>query len=884
MKAEVRALFHELADLSPVQRQQVFSERQIGSALRAEVESLLEFDSTNGQSLADCVSGAAGEALGSAGEPSYCGPYRLIRLLGSGGMGAVFLAERTDGEIDQNVAVKLVGSQSHRPVRPDRFLKERQFLASLHHPSIVHVIDAGHTADGRPYLVMEYVDGIPIDVYARELTVRDCLTLFLRVCDGVSHAHHRLIIHRDLKPTNILVDVSGQPKLLDFGIAKLLDQTGDPTQTVERLLTPNYASPEQLRGASQTIATDVYSLGAVLYKLLTGRSPHESDTNTSQAFEVIAGTRKIPLASRLNPRLSTDIDYILQKALRHEPEERYPSVEAFANDIRAFLESRPVQARSGNAWYRTRRFLRRYRVPVAAAIITIAGLSLGLYIANQQRIIAQRRFVLVRQLASKLFDIDVQVAQLQGGSKTRQFIVDTSLEYLRRLTSDARMDPDLALEVATAFMRVARVQGVNISPNLGQTDQAEQTELKAQALINSVLALKPANRMALFRSAQVAHDRMILAGDRHNDEEALKFAQESEERLDKYLKTGKLDAKSDGGEAQQVIITQMNVANRYLLADQFDQAIRLSRRAIDIARATNWPAQAGAALMTVALAHRAQGNLDEALHAIRESVRMLEPPAGTPGTGRLASFSLALVREGQILGEDNAVSIGRSTEAAEFLERAFDISERFAQQDPKDFRSRLRLFTAGTKLADILRHTQPRRALEIYDQVLLRLAEVQGNAGSRSNEVRTLVASSYPLQQLGRSVEARQRLDAAFERLRQLKLYPVEEIKPGSEAAEAVRALGDYEAKNGNLQRAIELYQKLLAGIEIAKPKLETSLAGTLDMSNTYSEAAVLHRKAGQLDRAAMLETRRLQLWRGWDRRLPRNAFVLRQLEAAGLR
>lgn len=275
MNSEVRNLFHELVDLSPGERERLLAERRIGPELRAEVESLLSFDSTDVQCLTQCVSSAAGEVLQSEDGPevSACGPYRLLRLLGSGGMGDVYLAERIDGEIQQKVAIKLLGAGGHRPVSRDRFLKERQFLASLNHPSIVHVIDAGHTTGGRPYLVMEYVEGVPIDVYAAAIEPRDRLTLFLRVCDGVSHAHQRLIIHRDLKPSNILVDASGQPKLLDFGIAKLMDETGDATRTIERVLTPNYASPEQLRGTTQTTATDVYSMGAVPYKMLTGRSP-----------------------------------------------------------------------------------------------------------------------------------------------------------------------------------------------------------------------------------------------------------------------------------------------------------------------------------------------------------------------------------------------------------------------------------------------------------------------------------------------------------------------------------------------------------------------------------------------------------------------------------
>jgi serine/threonine protein kinase len=207
---------------------------------------------------------------GDAEKLSHCGPYRLVRLLGSGGMGEVYLAERSDGEIQQKVAVKVLRAGANRHAWCDRFLKERQLLASLNHPSIARVIDAGHSAGGQPYLVMEYVDGLPIDVYADGRDLRDQLMLLLRVCDRVSHAHRQLIIHRDLKPSNILVDASGQPKLLDFGIAKMLDETGDATRTVERLLTPNYASPEQINGANQTTATDVYSLGACFIQAVNG--------------------------------------------------------------------------------------------------------------------------------------------------------------------------------------------------------------------------------------------------------------------------------------------------------------------------------------------------------------------------------------------------------------------------------------------------------------------------------------------------------------------------------------------------------------------------------------------------------------------------------------
>jgi Serine/threonine protein kinase len=879
MDEVVRLLFRELADCPPEERESVFRDRQIAPDLRAEVESLLNFDSEGEHGLTDCVSSVAAEALSSHEElrVSQCGPYRLVRLLGAGGMGSVYLAERSDGEIQQQVAVKLLHARSNRPAWRDRFLKERQLLATLNHPSIARVVDAGHAVEGQPYLVMEYVDGVPIDVYAEGKDLREQLMLFLRVCEGVSDAHRHLIIHRDLKPSNILVDAAGQPKLLDFGIAKLLDETGDATQTVERLLTPNYASPEQLRGTNQTTATDVYSLGALLYKVLTGRSPHESDTQSSQAMEVITGAKRIPAPSQLNPKLPKDIDYILRKALRAEPEERYISVEAFGNDVRAFLDEQPVQARSGDAWYRSRKFLRRNWLPVAAAMVTIAGLSLGLYIANREGAIAQRRFVQVRQLANKLFDIDVQARNLPGSTKVRQLIVDTSLAYLQRLAADVHGDPELALEVGNAYMRVARVQGVPISPNLGQMDQAEQNLRIAERFVHSVLVSQPANRTALLRAAQIAHDRMILArlNGGHNDE-ALALARQAAGWLEKFHA-----GKSDKPEASAVLNTYLNVADQYASARQFDDALRLCSRAIDLCRDFDSRAYHGNFLWASAHAFRELGVLDEALRDARESVSLLDPGPENVEQGPNMNFAQALTWEGRILGEDNAISLDRPEEASKILERAFNIADRFVHQDTKDQNSRGRVAVAGLALANILSHTDSLHALKIFDHTFGHMGEVGNNSSFRRFEVSALAGSSYPLRRLGRYAEARERLDAAFERLRQQKLYPAEKIRLGSETEVAVRALADNEADGGNLPGAIELYRKLVEQIQAEKPAPETSLSDAVWISNIYRRQAALHRQAGQADLASILEARSRDLWRQWNDRLPRNAFVRRQLEAA---
>ncbi|MEP6536893.1 MAG: serine/threonine-protein kinase [Bryobacteraceae bacterium] len=874
MNHEVRLLFHEILDLSPRDRERIFRDRHIGPELRAEVESLLSFDSTAAGSLGDLVASAADDLLNSEGlDFGYCGPYRLVRLLGSGGMGAVYMAERTDGEIQQKVAVKLLRGDGHRAVWRERFLRERQLLASLNHPSIVHVIDAGHMEDGKPYLVMEYVEGVPIDVYAAGISVRERLELFVRMCDGVSHAHRRLIIHRDLKPSNILVDSSGRPKLLDFGIARLLDETSDATQTLERLLTPNYASPEQLAGTAQTTATDVYSLGAVLYKLLVGMAPREKVAETPNA--------EVTAPSSVNSDVPKDIDFIVRKALRTEPEERYLSVDELAGDIRAALGWRPVKARSGDLGYRLRRFLRRYWVPLTAAALVMVSLALGLYVANRERAIAERRFVDVRQLANKLFDIDAQVMQFPGSAKTRQLIVDTSLDYLRRVTANVHMDSTLALELGGAYMRVARVQGVNISANLGQTDQAEQNERRAEALIDSVLATEPGNPAALLRSAQISHDRMILAGDGNRNDEALRFAQKAEGRLDQYLKIANPTGASDRNDSQQAIIGYINVANRYRIANRYDDTLRACRRAIDLAHATNWPHQAGAAMMVVAFAHRENGDLDEALKAVQEAVRILEPEPGEGRTSRRLTYALALSREGQILGEDDAISLGRSREAVDCLQRSFQIGDDIARRDAIDFQSNFNTYATESRLAAIIRHKDPSRALQMYDDGLVRLGRTKDHAAYRRNQATALTASVYPLLQLGNRVEARKRLDLVFDLLGQLKSYPAKQIEPGSAADRALRARASFEMADGNVQRASEIYKDLLQRILAANPRPETNLQDALDLSNIYRAAAPVYRQAGNAGEARTLEARRLEIWQGWTAKFPGRSFLLRQLGAA---
>jgi serine/threonine-protein kinase len=393
MQAEIETLFHALADLSPAEREEEFAKRCTPPDVRAEVEAMLSFDSGPDHSLTESVADAAQTTLHSVAETQVatrCGPYLLIRLLGRGGMGSVYLAERADGEVNQRVAVKLLSYGADDPAFRERFLRERQILATLNHAGIARLVDAGHIPTGQPYLVMEYVDGMPIDEYAGGLDLRAKLKLFLEVCDAVSYAHRNLVIHRDLKPSNILVDRDGRPKLLDFGIAKILDPSHSASQertmTAVQALTPQYASPEQVRGEPITTATDVYSLGAVLYKLLTSRYPYEFPVHTASAVEhTVCEMQPAP------PRVSADLDTILLMALRKEPARRYLSVQQFAEDIDRAISDRPVRARPDTMRYRTAKFIRRHRFGVAGASLAVAALIAAVGIAAHEASLAERQ-------------------------------------------------------------------------------------------------------------------------------------------------------------------------------------------------------------------------------------------------------------------------------------------------------------------------------------------------------------------------------------------------------------------------------------------------------------------------------------------------------------
>ncbi|HTY56594.1 MAG TPA: serine/threonine-protein kinase, partial [Candidatus Binataceae bacterium] len=493
MNGEVEELFHELADLSVEQRERYFQQRRVRDDLRSEVEALLHFDTTPDDSLTEQVASSAEQLLdANAGLANLrCGPYELLRVLGQGGMATVYLARRADGEVEQYVAVKLIRYERSEASFRARFLRERQILALLNHPAIAHLLDAGRASNGQPYLAMEYIDGSPIDAYASKLDLRSKLDLFRQVCDAVSYAHRNLVVHRDLKPSNILVDGDGHPKLLDFGIAKLLDSALSPEQdrttTMFQPLTPQYASPEQVRGETITTTTDVYSLGVVLYKLLTGRLPYEFPILTPAAVDhTICTVEPAP------PGVSRDLDNIILTALRKEPARRYPSVQHFSDDIQRTLTNRPVSARPDTLAYRVSKFIRRNHIALAAAGLVVIALVTGSAIAIRQARIAQQRFEDVRTLAHTfVFDLHDEVAKLEGSTRVREMMVTTGLQYLDDLAKNSGDDLKLQAEIASGYMKIGDAQGYPTKPNLGRPADAVSSYRKAGEIYKRMAAADP---------------------------------------------------------------------------------------------------------------------------------------------------------------------------------------------------------------------------------------------------------------------------------------------------------------------------------------------------------------------------------------------------------
>jgi tetratricopeptide (TPR) repeat protein/predicted Ser/Thr protein kinase len=848
----VEGLFFSAVDLPHSEQEQFLDHACFGDTeLRAEVESLLQSDRKNGASISAAVETEAALLIDSPFPGERLGAYRVLREIGRGGMGAVYLAARDDDQYRKNVAIKVVKRGMDTDAVLTRFRYERQILANLDHPYIAHVLDGGSTADGRPFFVMEYVQGRPVTEFSRQaaLDVDARCRLFLRICEAVAHAHRNLVIHRDLKPGNILVAADGTPRLLDFGVAKLLGghvESRGTTLLTEQRFTPDYASPEQVRGLPMTTATDVYSLGAVLYELLAERRPHQITGYATAEVERAVCNTEIIRPSAWVRNLDADLDNIVLMAMRKEPDRRYASVDQFAEDIRRYLDGRPIAAREDSFGYSARKLLGRHRWEVAAGAVVFASLvtatvtsetqvrraeahrieavqqkahalaesrraeiarqaeAIQRDIADQQRDEAERQRARAERRVSDLvdlanrtlFDVHTAIESLPGGVGARRKIIETTLDYLARLEKEDGQDERIRVVLSEAYYKIGMIQGDGYGPSLEDFDGARVSFHKAKALLAPLYHATSGDPDLMLRWISVEAglaDLVYRAGRREEAAKALLRLLPIAHRL------GVLRP-SDLASARQEALLQWRLADVLHYQDA-EQGLEHANREIALLHGliARFPGDAslkqelGVGLGMAAGTLMRMGELERAAELysqsiqLREQLRIADPNNVALQRGLLVTYG----NYAGILGVPFFPNLGQLEEARAACIKSLTLARQLAGADPQDVTARIDVAASLTRLGSI--DPKPGAASESLAQLqeAIDLLEPVMKTNQKSSNVAGKLAlareyAGYRLENLGRPREAE-------EQYRQ-SLAETEPFADSGDASMIVQAIADEEA------------------------------------------------------------------------------------------
>ena len=745
-------LFERAAALSPNERERFLADQCGGSgSLLAEIRALLEADDLAAQNrawdhsaLENEAAHQAGGAAASVGES--VGPYRLVELIGTGGMGKVYRALRSDSEYDQNVAIKRIKAGFDGEQIVARFRAERQILANLEHPNIARLLDGGTDSKGMPYLVMEFIDGMPPLDYcqANSLPTRARLVLFREICSAVHYAHQRMVVHRDLKPGNILVTPQGVPKLLDFGIAKVLApavSSGTAAETEPYMMTARYCSPEQVRAEPITTASDVYSLGVILYELLTAVSPYRNCAGSSyETIQAVCNEEPRPPSS-VSSEIGRDLDTIILKALRKNPAERYSSVDRLSEDIQRYLNGRPVLARRDTFTYVASKFVTRHKVSTAAAGLVLCGLVVSFVAVTRAQARAERRFNEVRELAhSVIFDYHDAIELLPGSTAVRERLVKDALKYLDSLSKDVE-SADLQREMVDAFVRISNVQGDSYHGNLGKNKGALESARKGADAAEKLLRMDGSAIAKRSASAAFAVEGTLLysAGDLHTAEGRLQRAVNLDEDnvraqptdIDSLVSlTTNLRKLADlyGGNGMQNLGDSTKAMSLYQRAK--DIALQLSARFPQSVRARK---ESYHALIAIAGTEQSSGHADEAAADLRKAVALIQIDSDANGNDAPAQMELAnaSAQLGQML-----LNARKASEALPYFTKSSNAIAHLSKTDPQNALYRRSLAVVETQLAAALRAAGDPQAALPHSQKALKLAEALSEASPSSREYR----------------------------------------------------------------------------------------------------------------------------------------------------
>lgn len=848
---QIEALFVQAVEC-PAAERPTFLDQVCGGDedLRRELESLLACDAPE-QELMDVPIVSAADLMGDSSVDlagKRVGPYRLVRLLGHGGMGSVYLGVRDDDQYKKQVAIKLLKRGMDTDFMLSRFRQERQILANLEYPFIARLLDGGATEDGLPYLVMEYVDGVPITKYCagKDLTIPERLRLFQLVCEAVQHAHQNLVVHRDIKPSNILTTKEGIPKLLDFGIAKVIDPASSMGVTLTRpefrMLTPDYASPEQVKCLPISTASDIYSLGTVLYELLTGQRPHRFESGSvtdleraicevdpekpslavAQNSEHSPGVRK-----QLSRQLAGDLDNIILAAMRKEPQRRYASAAEFSEDLRRHMEALPILAQEDRWTYRAAKFIRRHRLGVLVATLFVATLIGGIVATTVQARRAERRFQLVRGLAnSMLFEIHNEVQQLPGSTKARASMIQTVLRYLDNLAKDAGQDSGLQIEIAKAYRRIAAIERHPFHANLGQTASARAHYQKALSML-TVLSSQAETRAAateerigvsielgdieqaagnleaakaLFRSAAAPVDSVALSPN---------------SQMYVYLRLGDI-------EAQEGVAA--TAAEHFRKGLEHAQAWLESTGSIDARRDLQ------AAYRRLANAARESGDLFTCRDNLRKAQEVIQ------GTIRQTNRNVEDRRNlwtthvvlADVLGGPDDLNMGDYAAAIAHYRAAAALSEEMVAEDRHDVRVRRDLAISYRRLGRMLFEDAPAQALQYHVKALEVVESLRAmdpaNIDFRRDVAEVNLGLATLLRKAGRNGDAMAKLTHALELQQSIEAMAPSRIWVVRYITQIHTEIGNTAMATGNRPMALNSYHEALQAAERLLKRAPTSL------------------------------------------------------------
>lgn len=896
---QIREVFHAVVELRAEERSAYLDQTCPDLTLRKEVESLLRFHEEAGSLMEEpALKISADPAKKPEQDPwlgNYIGQYQIIDRIGQGGMGTVYRAIRIDEQYLKQVAIKLIrpGFASDHYLR--RFKNERQIMASLDHRNIARLLDGGTTKDGLPYFVMEYIEGKRLDEYcdAHNLSTKERLKLFLEMCSAVQYAHSRLVVHRDLKPGNVLVTEEGTPKLLDFGVAKLMEpelflQTTALTATMMRPMTPEFASPEQIQGEAITTSSDVYSLGVLLYRLLTGHAPyrlegrplHELARTVSETEPVkpslvieqieeetgidgqtikltpesVSRTRE-GRPEVLRQRLEGDLDNIILKALRKEPVRRYSSVEQLADDIRRHMDGLPILARKDTFVYRTTKFVKRHRIGVAATALIALTLVGGIIttawqarIARAERAKAVQRFNDVRQIANALiFDVDDAIASLPGSTPARKLLVENALKYLDTLAKESKGDLGLERELAGAYDKLGDVQGNPFRPNLGDTAAAIESYRKVLQMRQAIAAANPGNKDDEF-ALGVAYRRMgqmmVLSGNLQN---GLVYTMKARASIDPLVAS---DPKKFEfvDELQNVyeLIGDIQGGNG-LSANLGDTAAALEnhRKALALAegllrdRQEDPHARRGVAIYYIKVADDLvkQGNRATAQENYQKALKIYKSlAAGSVSTIYTREINLVYTRMG-----DAQLMDGDGRSALQNYRLAMDLAEQLVAADPQNALARQDLGTGYAMLGKAAAESGNLKDGLFYMNKAVGIIEVEVAHDPKQSDSRRILGLLYVWrgQLLGQSGN----IDAALtdykktvELLRTITTADPGDVEARMTLAATNAEIAELLGKKGNIEGAHKIYQDVLAVAEPFAHSVPANPQAQYTVADAYSE------------------------------------------------